>query len=80
MEMIDPHLTYTAGNANRKLAQIAEASTWTEAMKEEFQRQRFAGLAAEKARLADERKWLKIVCFSIIAIFVALAMIIGGSK
>ena len=76
----DLFLTYSAMTANRKLAQIAEASTWTEAMKEEFQRQRFAALVAEadrKARLRQQQKPLKFICLAIIAAFIIGAMIHG---
>ena len=79
-EITDLYLAYTAMNANKKLAQIAEASTWTEAMKEEFQRQRFAALAAEadrKARIREQQKPLKIICLAIIAAFIIGAMILG---
>jgi hypothetical protein len=78
--VFDLYLGYTAANANRRLNQIAEAATWTEGMKEEFQRQRFAAMQAEADRKRGERKTLKAVLFTLLAIFLVAEMLIGGSR
>ncbi len=74
-EFAQLYLTYSAATANRKLAQIAEASTWTEAMKEEFQRQRFIAIAERKVRLAAERRIARKLCFWLIAAFAGAAIL-----